>query len=318
MTNTDAKNKQIDVSVLMTCFNHQEFISEAIRSVHRQVFAGTLELIVADDCSSDNTCAEVAHWQKIDPRIVVCAGNDRLGVSRNFARALARARGKYIAILDGDDYWLDLHKCQRQFEYLQNHPEVVGVFEAVSIVDQQGQEMRQHFAAEVGTVLRQSSFVAGYPLTSQTLMLRRAACASYPSWGFATPCQDWVIAWSASAAGPIVCTGGISAAYRQSSASVWTALSPRRKLKIFLQMAKLLNLHGALSVNEHARELQYQAAYRSFRDYVDHDFSLIDALMIAWMISAHAGGTFVRRFTTNAAWVVRTYLSRMRKGGHLV
>jgi|GEM_PF-1601493 len=309
-TDVHAGGEGVDISVLMTTFNHESYIEQAIKSVLSQEFDGRIEIIVADDASHDNTVDRVVRLQATDPRIRLCPPDRRLGVSRNFARALSCARGTYVAILDGDDYWTDPLKCQRQVDFLRLHPEAVGSFEAVFIVDESGNTLHEHRAAEVGTVLSRIDFVAGYPLTSQTLMLRRRACEVFPDWGYATPCQDWVIAWIASAGGTIVCTGDFSAAYRQSAASVWTSRSPRQQLAMFLHAATLLNAHGALAVVPDAQERQYQAAYRSFRHYVDHQFSLIDALVIAVIISVHARGRAVRRLIGNSIWVLRTYSSR--------
>jgi len=310
--NNDAdKAAAVDVSVLMTTFNHECYIEQAIKSVLSQEFDGLIEIIVADDASNDSTVDRVARLQATDSRIKLCAPDRRLGVSRNFARALSQARGTYVAILDGDDYWTDPLKCQRQVDFLRLHPEAVGSFEAVLIVDQAGNTLLEHRAAQVGTVLSQTDFVAGYPLTSQTLMLRRRSCDVFPEWGYATPCQDWVISWIASACGTVVCTGDVSAAYRQSASGVWTSLSPRRQLAMFLHAATLLNAHGALAVAPDAQERQYQAAYRSFRHYVDQEFSLIDALAIAVIISVHSRGRAFGRLIENSLWVLRTYTSRM-------
>lgn len=306
----DEGGEGVDISVLMTTFNHESYIEQAINSVLSQNFDGRIEIVVADDASQDNTVDRVIRLQATDSRIRLCASDRRLGVSRNFARALSYARGTYIAILDGDDYWIDPLKCQRQVDFLRLHPEAVGSFEAVFIVDQAGNTLHEHRAAQVGTVLSQIDFVAGYPLTSQTLMLRRRACEVFPEWAYATPCQDWVISWIASASGAVVCTGDFSAAYRQSASGVWTSQSPRRQLAIFLHAATLLNAHGALAVASDAQERQYQAAYRSFRHYVDHQFSLIDALAIAVMISVHTRGRTIKRLIENSIWVLRTYASR--------
>jgi len=302
--------KGVDISVLMTTFNHESYIEQAIKSVLSQKFDGHIEIIVADDASNDDTVDRVARLQATDSRIRLCTSERRLGVSRNFARALSYARGTYVAILDGDDYWTDPLKCQRQVDFLRLHPEAVGSFEAVFIVDQSGNTVHEHHAAQVGTVLSQIDFVAGYPLTSQTVMLRRRACEVFPEWGYATPCQDWVISWIACASGVIVCTGDVSGAYRRSTAGVWTGQSPRRQIAMFLHAATLLNEHGALAVAPDAQERQYLAAYRSFRHYVDHHFSLIDALAIAMIISVHSRGSRVRRLVENSMWVLRTYASR--------
>lgn len=302
------------ISVVMTCYNRERHIEQAIRSIQAQVFDGTLEIVVADDLSSDQTVQLVAGMQAADPRIVLLRSDRRLGVSRNFARAIAHAKGTYLATLDDDDFWIDPGKCQRQFDYLEQHANVSGVFESVLIVDENGETIRDHVVAKVGRSLARYDFVSEYPLTTQTVMIRRSACAAFPEWGYATSMQDWVFAWQASQHGLFVCTGGISAAYRQSRASLWASMSPRKKLIAYFNMVELLNRQGALGVDQCARERQSAHADNAFRDYVDHKFSLWEAFMIAWVLSRRRVSRQYRDFLRKALWVLKTYCVRAKKG----
>lgn len=302
------------ITVVMMCFNLEGYIEQAIQSVQGQVFDDAIEIMVADDCSTDSTVQRVLELQRVDPRVVLLRSEKRLGVALNFARAIAHARGKYLALLDGDDFWTDPAKCQRQFDYLECHANIVGVYESVSIVDSGGSLMLRHVVAEIGHELAQRDFVSRFPLTTQTLMLRRTVCHPFPEWGRATRSQDWVIAWQASAHGRFVCTGGISAAYRQLANSNWAGLSPRRKLKEYLDTTKLLNDHGALEVDPCAHERQYEYGYLTLREYVDNKFSLREALLMAWMLSFRRKQYKLWNFFANSQWLVRTYFASVKRG----
>ena len=96
------------VSVLMLAYNHSEFIKQAIASIINQETNGfTFEIIIGEDNSTDDTldiCKELQQKYPYLIRLIVSDGN--VGMHRNFARLWIRAKGKYIAFCEGDDYWI--------------------------------------------------------------------------------------------------------------------------------------------------------------------------------------------------------------------
>ena len=116
------------VSVVMITYNHERYILQAIESVFMQQVNFPLELIIADDHSSDNTPQVVQSF--IDTHstrhlIRYTYHTPNKGMSPNFAWALQQASGKYIALLEGDDFWTDPHKLQKQVDFLEQHDEFV-------------------------------------------------------------------------------------------------------------------------------------------------------------------------------------------------
>src|ERR1017187_10207934 len=93
------------VSVLMITYNHEKYIAQAIESVLMQKTNFPFELVIGEDCSTDGTGAIVAEYSRKYPEIIRAHLRERnLGALENF-RALFRAcRGKYLALLEGDDY----------------------------------------------------------------------------------------------------------------------------------------------------------------------------------------------------------------------
>ncbi|MBO9623521.1 MAG: glycosyltransferase family 2 protein [Sphingomonas sp.] len=109
------------VSVIMAAYNGAAFVTETIDSLFAQSF-GDFELIVVDDCSTDDTRAVLARFD--DPRIRVIAAEVNQGPVHARNRAFAEARGRYIAGLDQDDICLP-HRFERQIAWLDAHPETV-------------------------------------------------------------------------------------------------------------------------------------------------------------------------------------------------
>jgi len=104
------------VSVIMPTYNSAEFVSESIDSVLSQTYQN-IELIISDDCSSDNTMEILEDYAKRDERIIIQQNekNGGAGVSRN--NSISKAHGQYIAFCDSDDRWIP-KKLEKQIEFM--------------------------------------------------------------------------------------------------------------------------------------------------------------------------------------------------------
>ncbi|OPY11919.1 MAG: putative glycosyltransferase EpsE [Syntrophus sp. PtaB.Bin138] len=112
------------VSVQMVTYNHEQYIARSIEGVLSQETTFPIELIVGEDCSTDRTRDIVMNYQRNHPAVIrVVTSKKNVGMRKNGRRTELKCRGKYIAFLDGDDYWHDPGKLQRQVDYLESHPE---------------------------------------------------------------------------------------------------------------------------------------------------------------------------------------------------
>lgn len=114
------------VSVVMITYGHDQFISQAIEGVLMQKCDFDIELIIANDCSPDNTDEVVQKIIQDHPNanwIKYVKHNENKGMMSNFFWALQQAKGKYVAICDGDDYWIDPLKLQKQVDFLEKNSE---------------------------------------------------------------------------------------------------------------------------------------------------------------------------------------------------
>lgn len=94
------------VSVAIVTYNHEPFIAQAIEGVLMQNVTFPIELIIGEDCSTDNTYEIVLDYQRKFPDVVrIITSEHNVGMSANGARILKACNGKYIALCDGDDYW---------------------------------------------------------------------------------------------------------------------------------------------------------------------------------------------------------------------
>ena len=112
------------VSVCMITYNHESYIAQAIESVLMQQTDFEYELVIGEDCSTDETRAIVrAFGDRYPQRIRVLLAEHNQGSYGNAVATLTACRGQYIASLEGDDYWIDPTKLQQQVAFLDSHPE---------------------------------------------------------------------------------------------------------------------------------------------------------------------------------------------------
>ncbi len=109
------------ISVLMTAYNREKYISEAVESVLASSF-NDFELIIVDDCSIDNTFKIAKKYEELDPRVIVYVNEKNLGDYPNRNKAASFAKGKYLKYLDSDDTMTNI--CLERMVYeMENHPD---------------------------------------------------------------------------------------------------------------------------------------------------------------------------------------------------
>jgi glycosyltransferase involved in cell wall biosynthesis len=136
INNTDCFAQEPLVSVIMITYNHQNFIAQAIEGVLKQRAEFPFELIIGEDCSTDKTREIVLKYQQENPGLIrVLVPETNLGMHENFIRSLAAAKGQYVALCEGDDYWCNPDKLRIQVNLLQQDEESVGVFHDCHILN---------------------------------------------------------------------------------------------------------------------------------------------------------------------------------------
>ncbi|WP_227688000.1 glycosyltransferase family 2 protein [Psychrobacter immobilis] len=115
------QDDDIQVSVCIVTYNQEKYIAECLESIVTQQTNFKFEIIVGEDCSTDNTRTIVQEYVERYPELIIpLFYENNVGVVENVKQVYKKARGKYIAHLDGDDYALD-NKLQTQFDALENN-----------------------------------------------------------------------------------------------------------------------------------------------------------------------------------------------------
>ncbi len=114
----------IVVSVLMLSYNHEDTIARAIEGVIHQKTKYRYELLIGDDASTDHSQMVIMKYAERYPdKIVPICREENLGANKNSQDLIKRSKGAYIAVCEGDDYWIDNNKLEMQVSYLEKHHE---------------------------------------------------------------------------------------------------------------------------------------------------------------------------------------------------
>lgn len=134
----------LKVSILMMVYNHASFLTEAIESVLLQEGITDWELVIGNDASTDDSKAILQEFALRDERIRVFNHPENIGLHRNYAFLTEQCQGKYIALLEGDDYWIDKEKLVRQYQWMESHPNAAWCFTWGYEVDETGNRLKVH------------------------------------------------------------------------------------------------------------------------------------------------------------------------------
>lgn len=230
------------VSVAMIAFNHGPFIVQAVESALNQTTEFEYEIVIGEDCSTDNTRELLRTLQQRAPERIRLILHDRnVGMHVNLAHVLSACRGRYVALLEGDDYWTDARKLQRQADVLDSSSAIAICHHNALKVDADGSVPPVAF--HVGRLPRRASvarLLRGNFIVTCTAMFRNGLIAELPPWFYRVPLGDWALHLLNAQQGAIEYLDRVMAVYRQHSGGVWSTLPSLRVLEGSAETAELV------------------------------------------------------------------------------
>lgn len=238
------------VSVLMLAYRHAEFIAQAVRSAVDQDALFDWEVLVSDDASPDGTPDILRRLQQEHPdRLRVFLHPANLGGSgrQNFAFLLSQARGEYLAMLEGDDFWCHRSKLARQVAVLDAAPDLAGCFHAIWAMDgTYAHVTRLEEPPEGKDRYGWVDFLNACRARTATVMVRRSCVPELPPWYFRHLAGDRCFHLLVSANGDYRYLPEPMAVYRIHPGGVWTRLTPAERSAHELEFCDtLVDVYGA-------------------------------------------------------------------------
>ena len=208
---------KVTVSIFMLTYNQEQYIAQAIDSILMQKTNFNFQLVIGEDCSTDTTrniCETYAdsHPEKVK---LLPALDKNIGLINNYIRTLKACDGKYIAICDGDDYWIDDLKLQKQVDFLESNSDCAIV----------GTNFKRLYSNGELEIIEKERTKASYNfddlifenmITSVTVMFKNLQKnESIPEWITKFPYGDWpTYLWTIKNKGNIRFLSDVTAVYR--------------------------------------------------------------------------------------------------------
>lgn len=273
------------VSVCMVTYRHEKYIRQAVESALFQQTTFPFEVVVSDDASPDDTGKILNQLASEHPeRLVTRIHPKNLGGALNFQQTYASCRGDLIAFLEGDDYWTDPLKLQRQVDALEGYPEWSGCFHRVQYVSESGSSLGNIFPDRVRSEVNFEELCAGNPIQTCSLMLRRSALSEIPDWLCGLTMGDWPICLLAALNGPLGMLPDVMACYRVHRASYWSSQTWLQRTEQFLSAYPVLAAHLPSDRTLSLIRGQQQLASHLAREYATlrHSLSLRVGRTVTW------------------------------------
>ena len=208
---------QITVSIFLLTYNQEQFIAQTINSILMQKTNFNFQIVIGEDCSADATrsiCKTFA--EKYSNKIKLLPALEKnIGLIANYMRTIKACEGKYIAICDGDDYWIDENKLQKQVSFLEDNPNYSIVYSKLKKLFPDGT-----FKESIQRKLKQAGdfddLVFENVIPSVTVLFRnRQNISAVPTWITNFPYGDWpTYLWILKDGGKIHFMDEITAVYR--------------------------------------------------------------------------------------------------------
>ncbi len=206
------------VSICCITYNHEKYIEECLNSFLIQETDFPFEILIDDDFSQDNTAVIIREYQQKLPNIIKPRlRTSNVGAINNFIQNLKRASGEYIALCEGDDYWIDSNKLQTQITEMKKHPEVDMSFhpaytvlnnEINGLTAQHSEHDRVYSTSEI--ILGDGDFCP-----TASLIFKKELLDKLPDWYFTiAPVGDYYLQIFGSINGGLLYINNVMSAYR--------------------------------------------------------------------------------------------------------
>lgn len=279
------------VSVSMITYNHGPYLAEAIEGVIAQKTDFPIELVISEDCSTDNTREIALDYQRRYPHLIrVIYSNHNIGMRRNFRRVLNACRGELIAFCEGDDYWIDPEKLREQVAVLSKFKNIDITFHSCYLkYDKQSKEVLSNVHYFTDKVFTLSEVIRGDGgfMPSASIVFRRSLLISFQDWLNATmpPVGDYFLQVFGSQSGGAYYMNKPMCVYRKEVEGAWSEIFNKTDALVEFEKrfyTAIRKLEQAIPGQEEAFHCFIVSHYSArFTEVTNENFAQIKALILS-------------------------------------
>ena len=305
------------ISIICNTYNQEKYIAQALDSFLMQKIDVPFEVLVHDDASTDSTPDIVREYEAKYPEIIkpiyqtenqYCK---RQSITAKFQ--MSRAKGKYIAFCEGDDYWSDPDKLRLQYEYMEAHEDCSACCHAYSMVDKDGNliEERYDFSEDCDIPLKR--LIGNQLLLPQfaTLMIRSSCVENYDGKFLGYSANDMILRIKCALLGDFHYINKNMSCYRRFTEHSWTVKEGKNKEKLCNNMKRTLGFFEKL--NEHT-EYKYNDVISYGIDEYNFKIALLENnFRVARKTKSYKNASFKQRCYITIGCVFPKLIAKLRK-----
>lgn len=225
------------ISILSLVYNHEKYLDDFFEGILSQKSEEDFELIIGIDKSDDKSGEICLSYQRIYPgKIKIIAHEERVGMFNNFLSVYTQCKGEYIAICEGDDFWIDENKLQKQLKLLKENKNAVLCFTNIKVYDEEEGTYHENWASIEKVLYTVDDLIRGNPVSTCSVLFKN--CFNSFSTSFSKlPMVDWPLYVHLLMDGNAIYLPDITAVYRSSSGSSYA------KNSIVEQLIKKKNVY---------------------------------------------------------------------------
>jgi len=230
----------------MITYNQELFVAEALESVVCQKTEFRFEVVISDDCSTDSTLSIIQSYKQRFPDLIrIIPRAENLGMIPNFLETIRECKSKYVAFLEGDDYWTDDHKLQKQVDLLERDTTVAVCFHPVKIKNQQTGTLEKINTKKISRITTTKDILKFNYIQTGSVVFRNTDKGVFPDWIRSLTMGDWPVHILNSLHGDIYYLPQTMGVYRVHGASGWSRnlsstggkiKTTERKLELFMEL----------------------------------------------------------------------------------
>ncbi len=225
------------VDVLLVCYNQEKYIEKTLRSILSQKTTFDYRVVVADDCSKDNTVNIIRRIEKeCGKEFTYLDGSTNLGISGNYYRSFNSCDAKYVAVMEGDDYWIDEYRLQKHVDFLETHEDYSMSFNKIVVTTSDNhshiqpvfddEDYDKGYYKVDGNILAGSNVIGNF-----SACVYRAALLKTIEKEIFMNGYDWIVNLKMAQMGKICCLLQPQSVYRLHAGGVWSRMSRIDQIK---------------------------------------------------------------------------------------
>ena len=266
--------ENVEVSIICNAYNHEKYIRSAIEGFVMQKTNFRFEVLIHDDASTDNTANIIKEYEAKYPDIIfpiyqsVNQYSQGIKITQKFQ--VSRAKGKYIAVCEGDDYWIDPYKLQKQYDMMELHPEV-DICAHSAILESQGEKVGEVCPAKQDCIFNTEDVINGGGgfVATASLFYRSGLWKVDPPKFREVFAYDYSMQIYGALRGGMLFLADCMSVYRVATESSWTVSLKKSKEKRKQHVVKVIKMLQQLNVDTNKK---YDDVIS--RKIIEHEFNL--------------------------------------------